>query len=510
MSTPAGGPVWLDGRDRAPAPPLDRDLEVDVAVIGAGIAGVSTAWELARAGRQVALLEATWVGAGTTGASTAKVSVLQGTTYSTIADRSDAATACEYAQTQQMAVEHLVSVVERIGADCDLQRRACWLYALDDDAAERLDREHAVLAECGLALARGADPGLPFGVLDTLRLDGQVLIDPVAYLDALVADLAALGGLAFERTPVVDLEPGDPSILVTRDGHSVRARHVVVATHFPSFQQGLAFARLRPRREHVLALEVPGATMRDMYVGVAAPTLRPAGDVWLVSGTPFDVGSPETPAKLDELVMWSEKELPGSTVRRHWAAQDYGTPDGLPFIGALGSRGQVWGATGFGGWGIANGVLSGVLLRDLIQDADDTRAPTPGWRDLFTARRAGLIAEAKQVAGQATAFVDHAVGDRVRAVAATAVGHGDPRLLAPGEAGRMQVGADTVAAYRDPGGVLHVLSAACPHMGCLVDFDPTSTQWQCPCHGSRFSVDGDLLEGPAVQGLRRVDDLELG
>jgi glycine/D-amino acid oxidase-like deaminating enzyme/nitrite reductase/ring-hydroxylating ferredoxin subunit len=494
--------VWHDRRTREPAPPLDRDLDVDVAVIGAGITGVSTAWELARAGRDVVLLEATTAGAGTTGASTAKVSVLQGTAYSTIAEHGGPATAREYAQTQQMAVEHLVSVVERIGADCGLERRASWLYAEDADAAERLDREHAVLAGCGLPLTRGADPGLPFEVADTLRLDAQVLLDPVAYLDALVVDLAGLGGRVFEQTPVVDLEPGEPSRLVTRDGHTVRARHVVVATHFPAFQQGVQFARLRARRGHVLALSVPGATMRDMYVGVDAPTLRPHRDLWLVTGESFDTGSPSAQLRLDALVTWSEKALPGSQVHQTWAAQDYATPDGLPFIGALGSPGRVWGATGFGGWGIANGVLSGVLLRDLILDADDSRATTPSWRDLFTTRRAGALGERTPTDAHGSTVDEHsAAGDVVE--------DGDPRLLAPGEAGRMQVGAGTVAAYRDHDGVLHALSAACPHMGCLVDFDPPATQWQCPCHGSRFSVDGDLLEGPAVSGLRRVDELEL-
>lgn len=503
------GSLWLDRRAREPAAPLGRDLEVDVAVVGAGIVGVSTAWELARAGREVALLEGLSVGAGTTGSSTAKVSVLQGTAYSAIAHHHDQATACEYAQTQQMAVEHLVSVIRRVGADCELQRRATWLYAGDDDAARRLDREHEVLASCGLPLVRGADPGLPFEVADTLRLDNQVLIDPVAYLDALVADLVVQGGQLFENTAVVDLEPGDPNVLSTREGRAVRARHVVVATQFPPFQQGLLFARLRPRREHVLALSVPGTTMRDMYVGVDTPTLRPAGDLWLLSGAPFEPGSPEAAERLEELLTWSGKALPGSEVVRSWAAQDYTTPDGLPFIGALGSRGHVWGATGFGGWGIANGVLSGVLLRDLIADADDDRAPTPSWRDLFTTRRASVLAETRQVSTQGLAFVDHAIGDRVRAVGSTVVGHGDPRTLGPGEAGRMQVRATTVAAYRDPDGVLHAVSASCPHMGCLVDFDDTSTQWHCPCHGSRFSVTGEVLQGPAVSGLRRVDDSEL-
>jgi glycine/D-amino acid oxidase-like deaminating enzyme/nitrite reductase/ring-hydroxylating ferredoxin subunit len=518
-------PVWYDLRNRVTAPGLREDLDVDVLVIGAGIAGVSTAWELVHAGREVLLLEAAEVGSGTTGASTAKASALQGTSYSTIARQAGIEQARTYAEAQLMAVAHLATLFDRLRIDCRLERRASWLFAETDREVQRLEHEAKVLRDCGLDVTTGDDAGLPFDVAGTLRLGGQLLIDPLAYVDALVADFRVRGGRLFEHTPVVRLSPGDPHVATTREGRVVRARHVVVATHFPAFEQGLLFARLRISREHVLTgPAVAELHLPDMYVGTGdlTPTLRVAesgdGPALMVSGAPFLAGDGRASDRLGDLRGWAASRLPDLEVRRTWSAQDCTTPDGIPFIGELrpvvrhGAR--IWGATGFGGWGIANGVLAGVLLRDLVLEsddraddgvddgADDADRVDVGWRALFSTRRSQPVSESKRVASQGATFMGSAVGGRLRAGAAALTPGGRIEDLAPGEAARFQVGARTVAAYRDEDGALHTVSATCTHMGCLVDFDHTDRQWACPCHGSRFTPDGHVLEGPAVTDLR--------
>ncbi|WP_110183083.1 FAD-dependent oxidoreductase [Nocardioides solisilvae] len=510
-------PIWLDGRRAVAHPPLAADTEADVLVVGAGITGLSTAWELSRAGSRVVLLEAREIGTSTTGGSTAKVSALQGTTYSQIADRADLASARAYAESQRMAVEHLAGVVARIGADVGLQRRTSWLFAEDEQEAAALRREAEVLAGCGLPVRTGSDPGLPFDVTETLRLEHQLLVDPVAYLDALAADFVRAGGVLHEQSRVVELDTGDPHRAVTQQGFTVRAPHVVVATHFPAFSEGVLFARLKTHREHVLSGPLPaGAQLGDMYVGVGpdSPALRPAtgsdGPELLVSGAPHMPGKESAAVRLSDLMGWARDRLPGYRVTRQWSAQDHDSPDRIPFIGELrpvtrpGSG--VWGATGFGGWGIANGVLAGVLLSDLVLDPELSRAGGRelGWRDLFTVGRARWAAESRHLAQQGAAFVGHAVTGRLVA-AGSSVLPGSAEDLAPGTAGRFQRGVDVVAAYRDRDGVLHQVSAACTHMGCLVSLDETAEKWQCPCHGSRFELDGQVLEGPATTPLRRIE-----
>ena len=383
------------------------------------------------------LLEALTVGSGsTTGGSTAKVSALQGAAYSTIAARADLESARTYAQSQVMAVEHLAGLVKRVGIDCSLERRPSWLFAEDDRELAVLRAEAAALAECELDVTTDADPGLPFDVTGTIRLNHQLLIDPVAYLDGLARDFVSRGGRLFENSRVVEVDPGDPHRAHTQEGGTVRAAHVVVATHFPAFAEGVMFARLKTHREHVLTGPMPAGTqLRDMYVGVGGetPALRPVpgaqGSVLMVSGAPFQPGRTSAAVRLSDLVHWAQDRLPGYDVARQWSVQDHDSPDRLPFIGEMkpitrpGSG--VWGATGFGGWGIANGVLAGVLLRDMILDADDggsfLTGQGQGWRDLFTLRRGRWLAEGAHAAQQGRTFVSNAVGGRLGAATTAAL-----------------------------------------------------------------------------------------
>jgi glycine/D-amino acid oxidase-like deaminating enzyme/nitrite reductase/ring-hydroxylating ferredoxin subunit len=496
--------VWFDGRAAPPLHALRDDASCDVLVIGAGIVGASTAWELARAGVDVMVVDGGRVAGGATGASTAKVSALQGTVYSTLAERSGIDVASSYAAVQSLGLEHLVTTVERLGVDCDLRRSPSWVFAGDEAEAVLLERERKAALECGLAVVED-DPRLPFPVDGAIRLDDQLTVNPVAYCEALVADVVALGGRAHPDTRVVDLEGPDPHRAVTTTGHTIRARQVVVATHFPGFHQGLLFARLRVRREHVLAAPVPaGLELPDVYVSAGSDvrSLRVAPsvgeDLLLVSGAPFTPGADDARDRRADLGEWASRHLPDWRPTRAWAAQDAASPDGRPFIGELRPfthAGEgVWGATGFGGWGLASGVVSGLLLRDLVLGGDPC-----DWRALFSTARIHPVPEARRAVSQGAGFVRGFAGRRLRAAAATT----DESVaeLEPGDSTLVHVDGRPVAVHRDAEGALHGVEATCPHMGCLVGFDRTEGTWACPCHGSRFALDGSLLEGPATSGL---------
>ncbi|WP_281258380.1 DUF7218 family protein [Nocardioides gansuensis] len=336
-----------------------------------------------------------------------------------------------------------------------------------------------------------------------------MLIDPVALFGALAEDAQRHGARVAEDTPVVELDTGDPHRAVTRDGHVVRARQVVIATHFPAFERGLLFARLRVRREHVL-LGRATVAVRDMYVSVeddlrAVRRVTGAeGDLLMVSGAPFAPGSASAEERRSDLVEWARTHLDGFTPDRVWSAQDCISPDGLPFVGELRPFTHhgvgVWGATGFGGWGLSNGVAAGVLLRDLVLGADPH-----GWRELFTTARGRPRHEVPRVVSQGVKHLRGASARRTLPRLETREALASLAGLARGDAVRLQVDGETVAVHRDDSGRLHAVSATCTHMGCLVDFDPASDEWACPCHGSRFSLDGTVTEGPAVEGLRHLD-----
>jgi glycine/D-amino acid oxidase-like deaminating enzyme/nitrite reductase/ring-hydroxylating ferredoxin subunit len=500
MSYPGQTTFW--GRAVSAAhPTLEEDLEVEVAVVGAGIAGISVAWELMRSGHHVAVLDRDRVGAGVSGHSTGKVSALQGLRYSGLEHRLGARVAASYAASQLLAMRELGAIVEHVKAECHLVRQPAVLFAEDDDALERLIGEVKAARRAGIDLSLTLETGLPFPTTGAAAVEDQIALDPLAYVRAVAADLVGGGGRVFEHTGVTFLDEGKPHVITTWNGRVVRAHHVVVATQFPIFDRALLFHRLHPRREFLLlANDSDLEPLPAMYIsaGDDVRSLRTAcldqQDRLIVTGAPFRPGGDAAPRRLVDLRSWADERLGRPRWRGSWAAQDYDTPDGLPFIGPLHRFGtNLWVATGFGGWGLSNGVLAGILIRDLIEGRESAYA------SLFHPRRLAPLLEARSLVRGSTRMVGGLIGDRVRSRLDNV---GTVADLDPGEAAYLR-DAGTWAAYRDEDGHAHVVSAVCTHMGCLVTFNRAETTWECPCHGSRFSVDGEVLQGPATVPLAR-------
>ena len=510
MSTQSNTSYWMVSAETPDHPPLFEDIEVEVAVVGAGIAGLSIASELARTGRSVALLEAGRIAAGVTGGTTAKVSVLHGAIYHHLAEKLSPDTAEAYAGSQQVAMEHVAATVDRLGVDCDLERQPAFVYTEAEDDVDMLRREAEAARRAGLAATFTQDTGLPFPVAGAVRVEDQLAFHPRKYLRAVAADFVAEGGLLFENTRVTALDEGSPCTLTTEGGHTVSGRDVVVATHYPVFDRSMMFSRLTPKREFVVAGVVEEShDPRAMYVSTSQDTrsLRGApyagGRLLIATGAPFTPGDPRAPEQLRRLESWLVDRFPVDGVAFTWAAQDNFGGDKVPFIGPLHPAAKhSWVATGFGGWGMTNGVLAGLLLRDAL----DGR-PEP-WARIYDTRRVHPALEAKTV-----------VSSGARAVAGLA-GNAGARLkakldrsrtvddLGPGEAGIVSDGHGEWATYVDERGTAHAVSPTCTHMGCLVAFNDVEKAWECPCHGSRFDLDGAVLQGPATKPLRRRDDDE--
>ena len=501
---------WMVSAETPDHPELTDDIDVEVAVVGAGIAGVSVAAELARTGRSVALLDAGRVAAGVTGFTTAKVSVLHGALYRHLSDRLGDETAAAYASSQTLALDHVARTVARLGVDCDLERQPAYVYTEDPAEAATLQGEADAARRAGLDASFTRDTGLPFPVAGAVRVEDQLAFHPRKYLRALVADFVASGGLVFENTRVTDLAEGAPHVLTAQSGHRVAAQHVVVATHYPIFDRAMLFTRLTPRREFVVAGPVsseadPGA----MYVSTGPDTRSvrstpydstpcDGGRLLLATGAPFTPGDPNAPDRLADLTTWLQERFPVDGVQFTWAAQDNFSGDRVPFIGHL-HRGaeRAWVATGFGGWGMTNGVLAGLLLRDLVEGRE------PAWSKIYDPRRLHPSLEARTVVEAGARTMTGLAGNaaaRLRAKAARVRSADD---LKPGEAGIVSDADGDWATYVDHDGVTHAVSPSCTHMGCLVSFNGAEREWECPCHGSRFALDGAVLQGPATRPLRR-------
>ncbi|GGK21772.1 iron-sulfur-binding protein [Streptomyces camponoticapitis] len=485
-------------------PALTKDLTVDVAVLGGGIAGLSTAWELAGTGRTVAVLEADRIAAGVTGYTTAKVSALHTLVYDRLRRTRDEESARLYAQSQQGAVERVAEIVATLGIDCDLERAPAYTYAVDPGAVPGLKAEREAAAAAGLAATYVERTDLPYEVSGAVRVDGQAQFHPRKYLLALADDLRARGGLIFERTRATGLSEGSPCRVTVESGHTVTAGDVVVATHFPVFDRALAFARLSPHRELVIAAPIAaGIAPTGMYItqeeGKRSVRTAPLDDdhrLLIVTGESFTPGTGDPHGGFRRLDTWMRARFPVGDTAYRWAAQDNETSDTVPLVGPFhaGSR-HTYVATGFGGWGMSGGVMAGGLLAALIDGHE------PPWAGLYDPRRwKSTVREAPALLKQQVEVGRHFVGDRLRTTHVDSVAE-----IPPGSGAVVRVGGRRCAVYRDADGVARAVSARCTHLGCLVAFNDAETAWECPCHGSRFGVDGAVLQGPAVRPLEKRD-----
>jgi glycine/D-amino acid oxidase-like deaminating enzyme/nitrite reductase/ring-hydroxylating ferredoxin subunit len=492
---------WIESTPATSHPPLTEDIEVDVVVVGGGIAGISTAWEVAQTGRTVALLEAGRIVEGVTGHTTAKLSSLHTLAYSRITRDQGPDAARLYADSQQSAVEHAAATADRLGVDCELERLPGFTYAESEVDVATVRAEADAARAAGLDASFVSETDLPYPVAGAVRVEAQAQFHPRKYLLALAADLVRRGGRIFEGTRAVGLHERPPRRVTTADGHTVVAGDVVIATHYPVFNRALLFARLSVRRELVVAGPIPAE--RDP----AGIYLTPAQDVrsvrtaphrdgqrlLIVTGEHFLPGAPDVLARWQRLAGWARERFPDVQITHRWAAQDSTSTDRLPFVGPLhpGTR-HVHVATGFGGWGMSTGIMAGRLLAAGIAGE---RLP---WADLYDPRRLHPVREAGPFAELQGTVARHFVGDRVR------VGPlASPADLAPGTGAVVGGRGQQRAVYRDETGTLHVLSARCTHLGCIVHFDDAERAWACPCHGSRFGVDGSVLQGPANRPLPR-------
>lgn len=484
--------LWLaEPGDTYPA--LDGEVTADVVVVGAGITGLTTAFLLKQAGLRVAVVEADRVGHGASGNNTAKVSALQATAYSELTRRHGVAAARGYAEANLAGVETLAGIVEREGIDCDLRRRPAVTYAIDESERTSVADEFEAARRAGLDVGRtGVD--LPFPVHGSVRLDDQLSVHPVRYLRGLAAAVDEGGGRVFERSRVRTVQGGR----VRTDSGTVRAGHVVIATHAPLLDRGAYFARLEPVRSYCVAARLAsGDPPEALAINAGDPvwSIASTGDLLIISGQGHPTGERGVDAeRYVALEAFAREHWDVAKIVHRWSAQDLYAYDGLPMIGRYlpGSR-NLYVATGYRKWGLATATAAGTLLTDLV-----TGGPSP-WAELFSPHRLTLRA-APHLARLNAKVAKDFVADRLRPAEVT-----DPEAVPRGEARVLRDGLDQTGVYRDDDGVLHAVSLRCTHLGCLLRFNGAEASWDCPCHGSRFDVDGTVLEGPAVTPLARKE-----
>lgn len=483
-------------------PPLTGEHETDVLVIGGGVAGATIALRLLREGRRVTLLEAEQVGRGATAYSTVKVTAAQALRGHEISRTHGDDGAIRYLRASLAAVGEIATLVAELNIACDHESRHHVVFAETEQHLDALRHELELEQAAGMPVAWLANVDLPFPVKGALVAADQAQLHPLRYVQGLVDAFERDGGQVFEGTRVTEVEGGAPCIARFESGVA-RAADVVIATHYPIVDAGMLSARLDPQHEYAVAGPIDDdRAPAETYISIESPTrsLRTARDadgrsLLIVVGERHKVGEGgDTGEYYRALERWAAERFGVTEIVYRWSTQDPFTLDGLPMIGPLSSgSNHLWTSTGFGAWGMTNGTIAGRVLTDLIAGREHPDA------DLFSLSRADAARGFPTFVSMNAKIAMHWIGDRLSTDA------DDVQELSPGEAAIVDTPERKVAAYRDDADVLHAVSAVCTHMGCVVEWNGVETSWDCPCHGSRFGVDGDVIEPPATAPLDPVD-----
>ena len=500
--------LWMATAEVPSYPPLAEDATADVCIVGAGIAGITTAYLLTQVGKGVIVLDDGPIGGGETGRTTAhlanalddrfyRIEHLHGERGSRIAAASHAA-----------AIDRIEAIVRTEGIDCDFERVDGYLFLGGDDTEAELARELEAAHRAGINDVEPLDriPKVSFDSGPCLRFPRQAQFHPLAYLSALARVVTRNGGRIYTGSHVAEFEakPRRPQVK-TSDKRTVTADAVVFATNSPINDWVKMHTKQAAYRTFVIGCQVPrGSVPKALYWDTPDPYHYVriqhdgnGGDVLIVGGEDHKTGQKDdAPERFARLEAWARQRFPMiQRVDYRWSGQVMEPVDYMGFIGHNpGSDGKnVYIATGDSGQGMTHGTIAGILITDLITGRSNT------WESLYDPARVSLRAGvefAKQNLNVAAQYRDYVTPGEVSS----------SDEIAPGSGAIIRRGAHKIAVYRDETGIVHERSAVCTHLYCIVDWNSTEKTWDCPCHGSRFDAYGKVVNGPAVAPLEEIKE----
>jgi len=496
---------WLDTTEPLHSGPLAENLWVDVCVVGAGQAGLCTAYQLAQEGRDVVVVDMGPVGGGQTGRTTAHLTHALDDRYFEIARVHGERGAQLAAQSHTEAIDWIEFTARREGIECDFERVNGYLFLNPRDQIHTLDRERQACHQAGLDGVHLVDkiPGLPFDSGPALHFPRQGQMHAMKFLNGLAQAFMGKGGRLFTNTKVINFKSGVPAQIQTDQGFVIEANHLVVATNSPVNDWIIMHTKQVPYRTYVVAGLIPkGSVPRGLFWDTGFPyhyirtqNFSHTNDLLLIGGEDHKTGQNGAPEKkFVNLEEWMRDHFPMMEgITNRWSGQCYEPVDYMAFIGVNPSdQGNVYIATGDSGNGMTHGAVAGLLLTDLIENRENE------WAKLYDPSRKSLktgfefLHENMNVALQ---YADYLRGSEVE----------DESEIAPGEGAVMTRGLKKVAIYKNDEGETTEFSAVCTHLGGIVHWNSVEKSWDCPCHGSRYDHEGHVISGPAMNDLKPTE-----
>ncbi|MFS1514951.1 FAD-dependent oxidoreductase [Bacillus sp. SCS-151] len=496
--------LWMNFNDMEDFPTLDEHTEVDVVIVGGGITGITSAYLLVNEGFKVAILEADKLFTGTTGHTTAKITAQHSLIYDKFIHSMDIGMnkAKLYYEKNKDALAFIKETVEENKIDCDFCEQDSYIYATTEEYRRKLEKE--ALAYEKIGIEGGLVDNIPFNITikNGLVMKNQAQFHPVKYLTHLVQVIIEKGGLIFENTTAVNIKTGDKPSVLTREGASITGNYILSCSHFPFYEgAGLYSTRLHAERSYIIAVKAKDAYPGGMYISADQPirSLRSATiageEMILIGGEGHKTGEGKsTLAHFNALEKFGNDVFDIESIAYRWSAQDLYTLDNIPYIGAVTlSQPNIMIATGYRKWGMTNGTVAALLFKDILlkKIRVDEHMFGPSRFHLNPSLKNFLVDNAN-VAG-------HLIKGKLEILSK------DASDLSTGEGAVITVDGHRKGAYKDDTGKLHIIDTTCTHIGCEVEWNDGERSWDCPCHGSRFSYTGEVIEGPAEKPLQKYD-----
>jgi glycine/D-amino acid oxidase-like deaminating enzyme/nitrite reductase/ring-hydroxylating ferredoxin subunit len=492
-------PIWKDKAETTGFTPLRSDITVDVAIVGGGITGLTAAYILSQAGKTVAVLESHKIGEGATGSSTGNLYCTIGSPgLHKVESKFNLQKVKEVVESRAAAVDFIEARVKEFDIDCDFKRVPWCLFSEDGSGKSFVEKERKTAAEAGLKVVD--DSQSPVKAETGFIVENQAQFNPLQYVVSLAKNIKSPTCNIYELTQVSDVQEGDVCTVSTAGG-KVTASQVIMATHSPKGIYAVHMS-MGPYREYAVGVKLnggypPAGIWWDMK-GDEHYSMRTyetsKGRILMALGEMHKVGQKKNNHECyDNLEKFLRERYNVASVEFKWSAQQFKAADGIPYIGLSTGNSKTFIATGFSADGLTYGTLASIIISDEILGNENK------WSKTYSASRITPLASAKEFVKENVNVAYEFIKDRFT--------KNDAKEFDEVQAGQgkiMDVDGKKCGVHRDGAGKLHVVSAVCTHMGCINHWNETEKSWDCPCHGSRFSVDGEVLEGPAYAPLQKV------
>ena len=484
-----------------PALPINEKIQVDAAVIGGGIAGISTALFLKREGMTVALVESDRIARGVSGYTTGKVTSQHLLIYKYLIKSFGFELAKQYADANQEAIETIAGLIKEYDIDCDFFRKTAFTYAEKEETLQKIIEEVQAAKSLGLPAYFNEKVPIPISTKGAICFTNQGQFHPRKYLLKLASKIPGEGSFVFENTRALDLKEGDPCEIITNRG-TIKAKDIAITTHFPFYdKRGQYYSRMEAGRIYTFAMKLKTkfpdgvfiSAQKDIYSFRSQPYNK--GELVIAGGQEHVTGRiVDTMDRFKRLYKYVRGFFDIESIEFCWSSQDNNTVDMVPYIGRyLPETKHIYIAAGFNGWGMTHGTISGVILKDLILGIRNKfiKIYDPARFKLSNLSEKNLLVKKEKIKEkieikeiqEPSKYLSYIKKDEGKVI---------------------EINGKKVSVYKDNDGRGYFLNPLCPHMDCIVRWNNAEKSWDCPCHGSRFSCDGKVLNSPAVENLKTI------